>query len=109
MDRNAAYPNYSNDLKCKRNNTEEIDHKLHRSDRNDNRNRFKPERICYTFVNTGQCMFGHRCKYRHINRFSSLEFNFRAKIVLISTFITPVGLDLCILLRMQTLIVNLPG
>ena len=43
MDRNASYPNYSNDLKCERSNTEENDHKLYRSDRNDNRNRFKPE------------------------------------------------------------------
>ena len=59
MDRNASYPNYSNDLKRKRSNTEENGHKLYRSDINDNRNRFKPERICYNFVNTGQCRFGH--------------------------------------------------
>ena len=78
-DRNASYPNYSNDLKCKRSNTEENDHKLYRSDRNDSRNRFKPERICHNFVNTGQCRFGHKCKYRHINRSSSLEFDFRAQ------------------------------
>ena len=79
MDHNASYLNYSNDLKCKRSNNEENDHKLYRSDRNDNRNRFKPERICYNFVITGQCRFGHRCKYRHINRSSSLEFDFRAR------------------------------
>ena len=79
MDRNASYLNYSNNLKCKRSNNEENDHKLYRSDRNDNRNRFKPERICYNFVNTRQCRFGHRCKYRHINRSSSLEFDFRAR------------------------------
>ena len=30
MDRNASYSNYSNDLKCKRSNTEENDHKLYR-------------------------------------------------------------------------------
>ena len=53
MDRNASYPSYSNNLKGERSNTEDNDHKLYRSDRNDNRNRFKPEIICYNFANTG--------------------------------------------------------
>ena len=79
MDRNALYPSYSNNLKGKRSNTEDNDHKLYRSDRNDNRNRFKPEIICYNFANTGYCRFGHRCKQRHINRSSSLEFDFKAR------------------------------
>ena len=56
LDRNASYPNYSEDLKCKRSNTEQIDHKLYR---NDNRAKFKPERICYNFVDTGQCRFAN--------------------------------------------------
>ena len=70
LNRNASYPNYSKDLKCKRSNTEEMDHKLYSSDGNDNSTKFNAERICYNFVSTGQCRFGHRCKYRHINRSS---------------------------------------
>ena len=108
MDRNASYPNYSKDLKYKRSNIEEIDHKPYRSDGNDNRTKSKPERICYNF-NTGQCRFGHRCKYRHINRSSSLEFDVRARNSLIPAIITQVGLHLCIGLRMPILIVTLPG
>ena len=79
MDRNASYSSCSIDLKSKRSNTEKNDHKFYRSDRNDNRNRFKPERICYDFANTRHCRFGHKCKYRHINHSSSLEFDFKAR------------------------------
>ena len=112
MNRNASYPNYLKDLKCKRSNTEEIDHKLYRSDGNDNGAKFKPERICYNFVNTGQCRLGHRCKYRHINRSSSLEFDFRARNSFNSSNCYtsgPRSTCVCILLRMPILIVNLPG
>ena len=79
MDRNASYPNYLNDLKGKKSKTDDNDHKLYRSDRNDNRNRFKPEIICYNFAHTGHCRFAHRCKYRHINCSSSLEFDFKSR------------------------------
>ena len=48
------------DLKGKRSNTEDNDHKLYRSDRNDHGNKFKPERICYNFTNTGHRGFGHK-------------------------------------------------
>ena len=59
MDRIASYPNYSNDLKGKRSDTEYNAHKLYGSDRNDNRNIFKVvDRACY-----GAYFVAHVFKY----------------------------------------------